>query len=389
MELTFTIQPGGLGRPLAGEDHISSLVTYLPNTDLPAGFTTTDRIKLTYSVNDAETLGIVSTSAVAAIKVLHYAISECYRVNKKAVLYIGLFDNTSIDYSKIETVQLFADKKVRQFGVVTHATAYNSTTINSLNTSCENMFNEKAPAIVVLGCDTSATALASLPDVRALGKENVSLVIGQDGAGVGAGLYTSLTKSIPNVGLVIGLLSKAKVNENIGWISKFNVVTGTEMDVPALGNGALVKNQTETLLTAIDGKGLIFFKKESGVAGTYANDSHTATTITSDFAYIESKRTIQKAIRGVRSYVTPGLGAPLFLNADGTLTEETIAYFKNESSRALEQMQRDGEISAFEVAIDTAQNVVSTSELQIGISVVPVGVARKIAVSIGFVTQLN
>lgn len=389
MELTFTIQSGGLGRPLPGEDHISGIVTYIATADLPSGFGANDRIKQIYSVSDAESLGIVSTSAVAGVKVLHYTISEIYRINKKAVVYVAIYDTTTIDYSKIETVQAYADNKIRQFGVITHATAYNSSTINSLNTSCENLMTNNCPAVVVLGCDTSATALSSLPDVRALGKQYVSMVIGQDGAGAGAALSTLLTKSVPNVGAVIGLLTKSKVNENIGWLSKFNVVTSTEMDVPALGNGALVKNQTSALLSAIDLKGLIFFKKETGIAGTFVNDSHTTTTSTSDFAYIETNRTIQKAIRGVRSYVLPTLGSPLYLNTNGTMTEETIAYFKNESSRALEQMQRDGEISAFSVNIDPNQNVVSTSELNIGIDVIPVGVARNISINIGFVTSLN
>jgi len=386
--ITFTIQSGGLGRPLAGEDHITGLATYMANGSLPAGFTTTDRVKVVYSLQDAVDLGITSTSGVAEIKVLNYQLTELFRMNKKAVVYVGIYDSTSIDYSKIKDMQLFADGKIRQFGVVTHSTAYASGTITSLETACSDMFDVHTPAIAILGCDTSAVALASLADLRALGKKYVSVVCGQDGNGTGAALATALTKSVPNVGAVLGAISAAKVHENIGWIQKFNFVTTGEMDVPALGNGALVKNQTETLLDAIDAKGWIFFRKHVGIAGTYANDSHTATSVSDDFAYQENNRTIQKAVRGVRAFMLPNVSAPLYLNTDGTLTETTVSHFKNSAERHLEQMQRDGEISQFEVNIDPAQDVLSTSTVNIGISVIPVGVARQIDINIGFVANL-
>lgn len=387
--VTFTIQSGGLGRPLAGQDHVTGLVTYIADADIPAGFTTTDRVKIVYSLQDAVDLGITSGSSIDEIKVLNYNIAELFRVNKKAIVYVGIDDNAAIDYSFIETVQLFAEGKIRQFGVITHSEAYASGTITSLNTSALNMATENRPAVVVLGCDVSGTALASLPDLRALSKKYVSAVCGQDGNATGAALSVATGTGIPNVGAVLGAITLAKVNENVGWPSKFNLVSTTELDVPAFADGSLVKNQTASLIDAINTKGWIFFIKHDGLAGSYINDSHTAISVSDDFAYIENNRTIQKAIRGVRTFLLPDLNAPLYINADGTLTEETIAHFKNNATRHLEQMQRDGEISAFEVSIDPTQDVLTSSELAIGISVVPVGVARTISVNIGFVVSIQ
>jgi hypothetical protein len=54
--ISFNIGEGGLGRPLAGEDHISGLL-YYSNT-LPSGFASDNRIKLIYSLEEAEALGI-------------------------------------------------------------------------------------------------------------------------------------------------------------------------------------------------------------------------------------------------------------------------------------------------------------------------------------------
>lgn len=387
--VSFSILSGGLGRPLSGEDHFTGLVTYIANADIPAGFTTTDRIKVIYSPNDATALGIVSTSAINAVKVLRYQIDELFRINKKAIVYVGIYDSASIDYSVIETVQNFADGKIRQFGVITAATAFNSTTVTALNTSCENMFNVHKPAIAILGCDTSSVALSALVDLRALSKKNVSVVIGQDGAATGAALAVSTTKSVANVGAVLGAISLSKVHENVGWISKFNLVNSEELDVPAFGNAALVKNQTESLLNAIDAKGWIFFRKHIGIAGTYINDSHTATSASDDFAFIENNRTIQKAIRGIRTYLLPDLSSPLYLNPNGTMTDETVAHLTNSADRFLDQMLTDGEISAKLVEISPVQNVASTSTVNIGISIVPVGVARQISVNIGFVANIQ
>ncbi len=56
-DITFVRGQGGLGRPLTGEDHISSLLIY--NDALPSGFSATDRIKAVYSLEQAEALGIV------------------------------------------------------------------------------------------------------------------------------------------------------------------------------------------------------------------------------------------------------------------------------------------------------------------------------------------
>jgi phage tail sheath protein FI len=144
-----------------------------------------------------------------------------------------------------------------------------------------------------------------------------------------------------------------------------------------------------SLVNGLNSKGYIFLIKHSERAGTYFNDSHTATVVTSDYAFIESNRTIDKAIRGCRSFLLPDLNSPIFVNPDGTLTEDTIAGLKNSAARALEQMERDGEISTFQVVINPTQDTISTGKVIITIKIVPVGVARNIEVNIGFAVRIN
>ena len=128
--------------------------------------------------------------------------------------------------------------------------------------------------------------------------------------------------------------------------------------------------------------------KHTGLAGTYNEGAPTSIAVTSDFATIFNNRTTDKAVRGVRTFMLPNISSPLLVNADGSLTEDTAAKFKNDAARALEQMERDEEISAFVVLIDPTQNVLSTSKVVVTIKIVPVGVADQIEINIGFTVAL-
>ena len=58
-DVVFIKGQGGLGRPLAGEDFISGYLHY--TSALPSGFSSTDRIKQVFSIDEAEDLGITNT----------------------------------------------------------------------------------------------------------------------------------------------------------------------------------------------------------------------------------------------------------------------------------------------------------------------------------------
>jgi hypothetical protein len=140
----------------------------------------------------------------------------------------------------------------------------------------------------------------------------------------------------------------------------------------------------------LENRGWIFGKKYVGKAGSYWNDSSCAITETSDYAYIENGRTIDKAVRGVNVALTNFINAPLFVDAQtGRLTELTISTFANAASIPLDQMLIDLDLSGFEVIIDPEQNVLATSTITITIRLVPVGVARTIVVNIGYTVSLS
>ena len=158
---------------------------------------------------------------------------------------------------------------------------------------------------------------------------------------------------------------------------------------PALGNGDLIRDLSAGTLDTLHDKGLIFAIKEVGLSGTYFNDCPAAVVATDAYAYLPSTRTIDKAVRGVRSSVLPTLKGPLVVNSDGTLTEASLALLSSRTRAPLEEMVTDEEISSFQVNIDPDQDVVTSSEVEIGVEVVEVATGRTIEVKIGLVAALT
>ena len=75
-DVIFNKGQGGLGRPLAGTDYVSGMLFY--SATLPSGFSSSDRIKIVYSVEEAEALGILddSSDATASTATFQVTIKE-------------------------------------------------------------------------------------------------------------------------------------------------------------------------------------------------------------------------------------------------------------------------------------------------------------------------
>ena len=126
--LNIDRQNGNVPKSLPGEDHITGLVIYMAAGDIPAGFKT-ERVQALSTIDAAEAAGIVDyttaadgtqTAAPWAVRVLHYHLSELYRINPAVSLYVGIFEKPQGDnmtFAEIKTVQNFADGRIRQIGV--------------------------------------------------------------------------------------------------------------------------------------------------------------------------------------------------------------------------------------------------------------------------------
>ena len=378
------------------------------------------------------------TSGVGSyFAIMHYQISEFFRMNPKGVLWVAIYAQATYAGDEIRTVQDFAGGEIRQMSVYLSHETFAASHITVSQADLDTLEAEHKPCSLLIHSDMSGTTAAALTDISTLDSERVSAILGEDGdyhqpayvqtqaykagdkvafqgatyvakatiavasPGNNAGPYdlTKWTKlqlrltqingfSISNIGATLGTASFASVHENIGWVSKFNLSDGLLLEEAGLATGELYKDLSESLRDTLNDYHYIFIRKHQGLSGTWFTDSWTSTAATSDFAAIENVRTMDKAVRNVRTSVIPNLSGPLYLNEDGTLSEDTISIFENDSEKPLIDMDVAGEISAQQVVINPEQNVLATSKLNIGITIIPAGVAREISYDIGFAVKI-
>lgn len=346
-------------------------------------------ISVTITGTVAGTITQFSGGAYSKLAVWHYHISEYFRKNPQGDLYVGMYTVPSTyDFIEVDTIQRFAEGKIRQFAVYADGTTYSSAKVQALQTVCTNLATDHMPCSALITFNYAAATLSTLADLSGLSSNNVSVVIGQDGYATGYRLYKAVGCSITCLGATLGLVSASKVSDDIAWVGQYNIAGGEENDVAAFANGVLFSACSTSLLNSLNTSRYIFLIKKVGKAGTWVNDSHTCTLESSDYAYIENNRTIDKAIRNLYIGFLDSLNGPILLNSDGTLTNASVAYYEGIGEQSLDSMVRDAEVSAKDVVINPAQNVSSTNILSVAVTLVPVGVARNIVIKIKYALSL-
>lgn len=384
-KLEIQRQNGNVPKSLAGEDHISGFIAYINSAEIPEEFKN-EPVQAVSTIDTAESLGITADADSWAIKVLHYQLSEIFRINPAISLYVGLFAKpTTYTFAEVKTVQNYAGGRIRQMGVWCGDKAFSADDVIAIQGVADALDLVNAPLSVLYA--PKVDKVTDLPtDIAGAGQCRVSVVIGQAGSGIGAELYTdkdneTAKSSVTCLGVALGLLSAAAVHQSISWIKQFP--SGVSM--PAFGDGTLYRSLDSALIEQLDAARYIFLVTHVGQAGSYINDSHTMDAAISDYAYIEAVRTMDKAVRGIRTYLTPELGGNVYVDSDtGKMQSFSVAHLETTANKALEDMEKAGELSGYKVEIDPEQDILSTSSVEIVIKQVAVGVMRKIKVKIGF-----
>ena len=395
--IVFKRENGGLGRRIDGQDHISGLI-------LSFSGVTSVSTYLFRTVEEAEAAGITAASHEMA----HYHISEFFRVATGAKLYVLLAPSFDGSFGEIKALQQYAEGSLRQVGILLNDDTLANTMakVGSIQMVCDELAAQNMPLSAIISpsmLTTDLTNINDLPDVHEQNAPRVSVCIAQDGGGYGAAIATRQMTSVGALGTVLGTVARSRVSDSIGWIEKYNVVSSVypktltdnvtkarEMDVPALADGTLVNTLTPEKIQALNDKGYIFLIKHVGYAGSYWNDGFSADKLTSDYAYIESNRTVDKACRGVYQALLPKISGPAYVDPDtGFLTADTVAALEALAEDPLAQMERNGELSGYLVSIDPEQDLLGTSKLNVTIRLVPVGVLREIIVSIGLALSIE
>lgn len=435
-DIEFVKGNGGMGRQSANEDPISGLLMRLPGlttTNLAAnGFDSVTVGEKTLYIatlkyfEQLETLGIVASDMsaavlktktldeyknMAAMNAIVYHVGEFFTKSDAGTLYLGIkADAEEIVKAEVRQMQYYSGGKLRRLGIFTKSLAniadYQTAVSGGEDVGLEDQHQPLSVFVTYCGQLDNATAISAetgsvtitssvTPEtISALkgssnkvlaGRSNVSVLVGCD-------LDVSLIEKIGifayygSIGTLLGCSSKAAVNESIAWVGKFPLF----IKMPGFITGDLLGDVTVADIEFINDNRYIFIRVHVGDANNYFNDSFTLDVATSDYAYIENVLTIDKAIRGIRANLLPYLNSPLNVDPEsGKLATPIVSYLETVAGRALEDMEKAGEISGFSVAIDPEQNVLSTSEVEFIIKKVGVGVMRKVKVKIGYVTSLS
>lgn len=382
---------GGLGRRTPSKDMVSGL---LFNTSVvsvrktkqsvakPKQVLEKDKVYRLASLKDAKALGIDESYDVNGISAF-YQISQFFRMNPSGDLFIMASEEpnySALVENKVEEMLMKTNGDVRQLAVIYNgATEFSELTrvVTHAKTVTEKAFEDFRPLEVILegkGFDPK-----TVTDLGGFNAENVSVVIAMDKEVVATNANYNNTAA---VGVLLGAVSKAKVSENIAWVEKFNLTGEGFRSVGFVGGKELL---SEGQMKTLDEARYIFTRKHTGVPGVYFNDSHTCTQRSSDFAFIEANRTINKAARITRTALLPKLNSPVLVDPDtGKLAPTVVKGYETLCKAALERMISNEEVSEIEVYINPNQDILANSELQIEMSVVPMGTARRIIVNLGF-----
>lgn len=370
--ITFNKQKGGLARTLPNEDHVSGFIFPFAQ---PGSWTT--NIREFKSIQQVEAAGITEFDIIFGLT--HYHAKEFFREQPNGSLFLA-FNPASNNEIRNKT-----NGRVRQWG--TYGTTLGLPQIQPFLDDMSTLYN--APAVAIFGIQQPTVTLSTLDDLNTKNYPEVAVLIAGDGGAVGFQIATSLgLPYIPALGAALGAVALSSVHESIAWVEKFRM-DRTELEAPIMADGTLLSDMLDADLELLNDKRYLFFRFLVGTAGSYFNDSHTAIISTDDYANIESNRTIQKAIRDVRTALLPQIAAPAYVDpTTGKLSITTIEYFKSIGEKPLEQMLKDAELSGYQLDIDPDQDILSTSTLEVVIQLVPVGVARNIVVNIGLTLQI-
>jgi hypothetical protein len=319
-----------------------------------------------------------------------YHVREFFRMSPTGTLYLGIkttgtVAGDEITGSDVKVLQKYSEGKIRQMGIFTSTLA----NIASYQQAASQLEAQHQPLSIAFTCNKgnlTAQTLATGASHVVAGRRNISMLVGCDlDVAVLAALGDTQFGYYGCIGNLLGTISAAAVNESIAWVGKFPL----GLKAPGLITGELIREVDDEWQNLIDGNRYIFVRTHTGAADCYYNDSHTFDLITSDYAYIENNRTMDKAIRGIRSNLLPSLNAPLYVDAKtGKMNAATVKTLEVTAQRALEDMEKAGELSGYVVEIDPNQNVLATSAVEIVIKNVPVGVMRIVRVKIGYTTQI-
>jgi len=408
--VTINKTNGNIGRRAPNTDAVFGAVISAPAIS-GAGNMQNGVVYPMVSIKDATAIGITAAYDTAHNVLVYHQINRFFTRNKNATLYCLFAPQTASLADMTDPTQAYAPALLRsQNGAIKYcfvarnpAAGYTPVLSGGLD---EDVLTAVANAqalytsefskyryagFLIEGRSFNGTAAAAT-SLRTLACTNVSVTIAADPAISGA---NAAYAGYAAVGDIAGIISLAAVSQNAGELTAaFNLQnTGLGMFTTAgLSSNLSINSYADADLDTLNDKGYIFPDVIAGEAGYYINDTHVCAPIAdNDYAYIENNRTIEKMIFLARTAILPRVKSRLYVDpATGQLAAKTCKAIETTGNAALKPMQTDGDLSGgIDTYVDPAQNLLSTSALNVEISAIPVPIGRQITINIGFSNPLN
>ena len=176
---------------------------------------------------------------------------------------------------------------------------------------------------------------------------------------------------INNASIVLGLYSKAKVQQSIGETKTFNIAEDKMLELLPSGIGDYIG--------WLDDARYLTFRRYDGLANFYVTNARTAAAEDSDYKYGERVRVLNKLRRDTRKEALLQLQSDIDMSdVEGSL--QAIAKF---IEVPLDEMAKNKEISSGRIVVPEGQDILLSEKLNFIARYVPIGQVREIDVDLG------
>lgn len=344
----------------------------------------------------AITNGAFTGGTISNLAQWHYQISEYFRIQPNGNLYFSIkFDDSANNIGAFNTqvqsdglsVQNAYDGQARQVLVYNPLRTFATSTLTALKALRATLMDQYTPSVFgFVGGFTGA--LSAQVNTRALIADGVTAIIGQGLSGKALELSKTQQQVICQGGTWLGTNALASVSQSIGSAEDFPLSDGSECEIAGFFDGTAYKNISTSLGDQLHDYGYTFIKSFRNVVQTYWNAGNCAVSPSSDYAYMEDNRTLDKMVRGVYASIVLLLNRKNKVNADGTLADASIAAYKEKADNPLNQMVREEDLSNFLVTVDTTAIVANTGIIPIAIKAQQMVIGRQINITLGFVAKI-